>query len=282
MPIIVGWALAQQRFFSLLGQGPTYEEERNIKLKIIPIPAFTDNYIWLIIAKDNKSSLCVDPGDAQPVKQYLKDHNLRLEAILLTHHHHDHIGGVPELIAANPFVKVYGPADPRIPVASLCSEKQFNFHQLQFEVINIPGHTSTHVCYVEKQLNLLFCGDTLFSAGCGRVFDGSLETLHQSLNLLKNLPKETKVYCGHEYTRKNLRFASIVEPSNPDIKEYAENITTVLCSLPSTIALERKINPFFRLNEPEVINYVKKQGYPANREDPFAVFKQLRADKDNF
>ncbi|STX51623.1 hydroxyacylglutathione hydrolase [Legionella busanensis] len=250
---------------------------------VIPLLAFRDNYIWLLIDTIG-NVICVDPGEAQPVIDYLQRTGFSLKAILLTHHHMDHVGGVPELCSANPKTIVYGPPDTRIPFVqhTLSDNDIIELEPWCFQIFNIPGHTSSHICYFETNKRLLFCGDTLFSAGCGRVFDGTYEQLLNSLNLIKNLPEETKVYCGHEYTRQNLRFAATVEPKNSAIQklqqELAQNTST--CSLPSTLSLEKEINPFLRINVLPVINYAKMHG--CKSEEPLAIFKQIRDCKDNF
>ncbi|KTC67910.1 hydroxyacylglutathione hydrolase (glyoxalase II) [Legionella birminghamensis] len=252
-------------------------------MKIIPVSAFSDNYVWTLVDEEQQSAICVDPGQAEPVLNYLKAHRLQLDGILLTHHHADHISGVPELADAFPSAWVYGPSDQRIPppVHFVNGYDTIRWLGCYFEVIEIPGHTSSHICYFEPQLEALFCGDTLFSAGCGRVFDGSLETLFSSLKRLADLPDNTKVYCGHEYTLQNLRFASQVEPDNINIQLEIQKFQNpnYRCSLPSTIEKEKKINPFLRTTEPSVRQYAESRG---GSTEPFSVFKQLREDKNNF
>ncbi|MGQ3887699.1 hydroxyacylglutathione hydrolase [Legionella sp. CNM-1927-20] len=249
---------------------------------VTPLLAFKDNYIWLLI--DTMGNvICVDPGEAKPVMDYLKRTGFSLKAILITHHHMDHIGGVDELCRANPKTIVYGPPDTRIPLVqhTLLNNDIVELNPWYFQVLNIPGHTSSHICYFETNKQLLFCGDTLFSAGCGRVFDGTYEQLLSSLTLLKELPEATKVYCGHEYTRQNLRFAATVEPNNLVIQKYQRELNhSGACSLPSSIALEKQINPFLRINEPQVRNYAKMHG--CDSDEPLAIFKQIRFNKDNF
>ena len=271
-------------------------------MDVIPVRAFTDNYIWMLVDDARQSVLCVDPGEAEPVISFLEQHELRLDAILLTHHHADHIGGMRRLMTSYPDAMVYGPADPRIFPESVqasgriaeCLEPTGTGYQLspldetfslgawQFRILFIPGHTSTHICYFETRHKLLFCGDTLFSAGCGRVFDGTLQQLHDSLARLKALPDETRVYCGHEYTRQNLRFAATVEPHNQRIQEYLSELQqdSSRCSLPSSMAVEKQINPFLRLDEKDVLAYAKDRACPAL--DSLSVFRQLREDKNNF
>lgn len=250
----------------------------------IPIRAFTDNYIWSIIDRAHATMICVDPGDAKPVLQYTKSHGLTLQAILLTHHHHDHIGGAAKLKETFKNCKIFGPDDARIPCVTdtVADGGKFNLGNLSFEVLKIPGHTSSHICFIEKNDFQLFCGDTLFSAGCGRVFDGTHEELFTSLQLLKTLDERTKVFCGHEYTRKNLEFAEIVDKNNHDVQKYKEQLEKdpEQCSLPSTIKLEKKINPFLRTNNDLLHEFIKEHNL--DPQNDFAIFKKLRDLKDNF
>jgi hydroxyacylglutathione hydrolase len=253
-------------------------------MTIVALPAFTDNYIWLIVNELQHTFTCVDPGTAAPVLNYAKNNGLTLTTILITHHHVDHAGGALELANTFPKVNVVGPRDARIPAvnALVRDEDIVHIDSLAFRVLSCPGHTSTHVCYQEPIQGWLFCGDTLFSAGCGRVFDGTIEELHRSISLLGQLPKNTKVYCGHEYTLQNLRFAAAVEPENADIKSYIAYLeeNTTHCSLPSTIALEKKINPFMRTDALGVQAYAREHG--VNPQDTLAVFALLRESKNNF
>lgn len=253
-------------------------------MNITFVKAFTDNYIWVLDGIPGKSVLCVDPGDANPLLHYLKTHQLTLDTILLTHHHLDHVGGTPDLLKHYPLARVFGPHDSRIPVAvnPLDDQDTLDIHDFRFRILDIPGHTSSHICFYETNFGLLFCGDTLFSAGCGRIFDGTAELLHESLLKIKALPDETRIYCGHEYTRQNLRFAATVEPENFKIRQYYQNLifNPDSPSLPSTIALEKQINPFLRLDESDVIEYARSRG--CKHPDSLSVFKQLRKDKDVF
>ncbi|MBA2656428.1 MAG: hydroxyacylglutathione hydrolase [Tatlockia sp.] len=253
-------------------------------MKIQPLSAFYDNYIWMIINEENKQVLCIDPGQAEPVIRFLDKEKLSLQAILLTHHHNDHMGGVSELINLNPKLPVYGPYDKRIPEVdhSLKEPDYLKIDSYQFKIINTPGHTASHISYYEPNQGWLFCGDTLFSAGCGRVFDGTIEELHDSLQKLKNLPENTQVFAAHEYTLKNLRFAATVEPDNLTIYNYAQLLLAKsnTCSLPSSIAVEKEINPFFRTETAGVKAFAKLKGSKST--DSLAVFKLIRAEKDNF
>lgn len=253
-------------------------------MNIFPIPAFSDNYIWAIIDKEKGLFDCVDPGEADPVFHFAKSNQLKPRAILLTHHHDDHIGGVGQLIKALPNTLVYGPHDSRIPyITNLVTENQIiTVGTNQFRVLSNPGHTSTHISYYEPNNGWLFCGDTLFSAGCGRVFDGTMEQLHQSMHLFKNLPLTTKIFCAHEYTRQNLRFALSVEPQNQTIIKYTHQLEnqSSICSLPSTLEIELLINPFLRTDIKEVIAYAQHHGALSTKS--LDVFTILRNQKNIF
>lgn len=251
-------------------------------MKIIPLKAFKDNYIWVLI--DEQNAYAVDPGDSEPLLQFLHTEKLSLKAILLTHHHADHIGGVKDLLNYEPKLIVYGPHDSRMkPVTHpLKPGTTFSLASWQFIALGTPGHTNSHLSFYEKTQKLLFCGDTLFSAGCGRVFDGTMSELHHAIESIKALPDETKIYCAHEYTLQNLHFAARVEPDNQDIIAYIQfvNQNPLQCTLPSTIKMEKKINPFMRTNSISVQNYVVQQG--GKTHNSLAIFTQLRQDKDNF
>jgi len=249
------------------------------------LPAFKDNYIWILTNTNEKIFDCVDPGDAQPVLKYIEKTGYSLRAILLTHHHYDHTGGVNDLKKKFPDVEIYGPEDNRIPMVKhiMHDQQELILGDYNFKILNTPGHTSTHICYFEPEKQWLFCGDTLFSAGCGRVFDGTISNLYQSLMLLKKLPDTTSVYCAHEYTLNNLKFALKVEPDNNKIQEYIKTLssqTDSYCSLPSTISLEKEINPFFRVDSPAVKSYARNNGI--NPDNGLSVFKLIRNHKDHF
>lgn len=253
-------------------------------MNVLPIPAFTDNYIWVVIDEQKKEFICIDPGEAQPVLDFAEEQQLTLRSILLTHHHHDHIGGVAQLIDAHGSCKVYGPNDPRIPfVTDVVHEGQkIKVAEHQFTILFNPGHTSSHISYYEAQHGWLFCGDTLFSAGCGRVFDGTMEQLHQSLLMFKGLPASTYLFCAHEYTRQNLAFAHSVEPSNQKISDYTLELSKdkTGCTLPSQLGLELAINPFLRTQITEVQQYAMQHG--ALSSESLEVFKVLREQKNIF
>lgn len=253
-------------------------------MTIFALKAFKDNYIWVIVNEKKHTLTCVDPGDAKPILSYAKSHALIVNNILITHHHTDHAGGIAELLENYPEAHVYGPIDSRIPLVNhvVRDEDIIHVDNLAFRILSTPGHTSSHICYQEPNQGWLFCGDTLFSGGCGRVFDGTIEQLHHSIMLLKSLPKDTKIYCGHEYTLQNLQFAAAVEPENHTIQSYIKHLQekSDICSLPSTIALEKKINPFMRTNNLTVHEFAKANG--VNILNSLDVFKLIREKKNTF
>jgi hydroxyacylglutathione hydrolase len=248
----------------------------------IPIPAFVDNYIWSFVNHKEETLDCVDPGEAKPVLDYANKYKLRLRTLLLTHHHQDHIAGVAELLEHYPSCMVYGPQDERIPYPRqiVQSHDLIRIGDQSFQVLFNPGHTSSHISYYQREDAWLFCGDTLFSGGCGRVFDSTIEALHASMLLFKTLATQTRIFSAHEYTEKNLCFAQIVEPKNMSIKEQLQKIQTTACSLPSSLDLELAINPFLRTDIPEVIQYALEHGADSPRS--LDVFRVLREQKDRF
>jgi hydroxyacylglutathione hydrolase len=252
-------------------------------LRVRVVRAFADNYIWLIEAPCNRL-IAVDPGEAAPVRAELERSGSSLAAILLTHHHPDHIGGVAELLAEDP-VRVIGPADLRIPVPieTVGDGERCEFPDLGlgFDILHVPGHTLSHIAFFGH--GALFCGDTLFSAGCGRMFEGKPKQMLASLTRLRNLPPETRMYCGHEYTAANLRFALTVEPTNAASIEYQERVARLragdLPSLPSPLSLERRVNPFLRCDVREVREAAAaRAGRPLELDEE--VFGVLRGWKD--
>ena len=254
-------------------------------IQISALPAFTDNYIWLLQDPDTRRCAVVDPGDAAPVQAWLAANpGWALSDILITHHHHDHVGGVEQLKKATD-AKVYGPASETIPARDVALKDNDRISVLgwDFEVISVPGHTLGHIAYYHQ--GVLFCGDTLFAAGCGRLFEGTPEQMHTSLTRLASLPEDTQVYCTHEYTLSNLRFAVAVEPGNPHTVERLAKVTEQraagVITLPSTLALEKQTNPFLRVDETSVKEKVDERNGTYNRA-PSAVFAALRAWKDKF
>lgn len=253
-------------------------------LEIVPLPAFQDNYIWTLRA--GKLAAVVDPGEARPVKEYLAREGLSLVAILATHHHPDHVGGIAELVAMKK-VPVFGPKGEPIPALThpVGQDDTVEITELsaKFTVLDIPGHTRAHVAYYG--LGSLFCGDTLFACGCGRVFEGTPAQMLDSLTKLAALPDETRVYCGHEYTLANIRFARAVDPNNQALAAREERVKRLRDagrpSLPSTLGEERATNPFLRCAEPVVVESANK--YLGGRvADPVRVFAAIREWKNKF
>lgn len=252
---------------------------------IYPIAAFSDNYIWCI--HSDIHAVVVDPGQAEPVLAYLKAHSLELVSILVTHHHFDHVGGIAELTQQYPNLIVYGPHNPNIEgiTHKLAENDSISIAQLDLNlrVLETPGHTLDHIVYYNQEL--LFCGDTLFSAGCGRMFEGTPEVFYKSLCKLSALEPSTKVFCTHEYTQANVAFALSVEANNLALIEYAQWVDDQRANnkitLPSTILQEAAINPFLRCHMPHIQSSVldrELNGEAAN----IATFAALRKLKDNF
>ncbi len=256
----------------------------NDPLRVSPIPAFTDNYIWLLETA-GQSCAVVDPGAAEPVIEALEARDLRLEFILVTHHHADHIGGISALLARYP-AQVFGPGDPRInlcdQVVSEGDRVELPTLGLSFRVIEVPGHTRSHIAYYGH--GALFCGDTLFSAGCGRLFEGTPEQMQASLDKLRELPADTRIYCAHEYTQSNCAFASAVEPENSQLKELVEWVDRTrregAITLPSTLGRELAVNPFMRTREPSVVTAARR--LEPDTHPGASTLAVIRAWKDRF
>ncbi len=263
--------------------------------KISYIKAFSDNYIWAINHQKTKAVALVDPGDGAACIDFLEQNQLSLSAILITHHHADHTGGIKDLVAYcqknNWPLTIYGPANENI---SHCNVKltendivNLTDVNVTFQVIYLPGHTAGHIAYFANDSGepMLFCGDTLFSGGCGRLFEGSAEQMLNSLKKLSNLPEETKVYCAHEYTQANLKFALTVEPKNEALISYNNRVNDLrskkLSTIPSSIKVEKQINPFLRCHQTSLYASAK-QFDAATTEKELDTFTTIRRWKDQF
>lgn len=265
----------------------------NSAIKVSAINAFTDNYIWAISSQNN--TVLVDPGDADVCIQFLEKNQMVLNAILITHHHRDHTGGINKLAeyCQNKQwpLTVYGPAHENI---SQCDVKLIEKDTVElpkinvsFQVIDLPGHTSGHIAYFTNNENnpLLFCGDTLFSGGCGRLFEGTPKQMLTSLTKLANLPNNTKVYCAHEYTQANLKFAIAVEPSNENLHNYIKEVEGLRennqATIPTTVELEKRINPFLRSHEATIQASAKNYDHNTGV-NSLDAFTTIRRWKDQF
>lgn len=254
--------------------------------KIVPIPAFADNYIWAIHSLNDSMVAVVDPGDAEPVLQYLQKSQLSLNAILITHRHWDHTNGIDQLLEHFPNIPVYGPDKSVDQITNIVDDTTLvtlEAQALKLSVMTIPGHTLDHIAYAGE--GILFCGDTLFSAGCGKIFEGTPQQMYDSLNKLANLDDDTLIYCGHEYTLNNLAFALSLEPDNKQIRAKAieiANLTAVgKASLPSRLGDEKKFNPFLKCHLLEFQNQIilltgKKLSSAVD------FFTEVRSMKDHF
>ncbi|MFG6448370.1 hydroxyacylglutathione hydrolase [Roseateles sp. BYS180W] len=260
-------------------------------MNLVALPAFHDNYIWLL--HDAEQALVVDPGEASVVQQALAQRQLQLSGILVTHHHADHVGGVAQLVAEHG-ATVWGPASLQLPgvdIQPCLGDEVLDWAGLTIEVLATPGHTLDHLAFVLRaqaalEEPLLFCGDTLFSAGCGRLFEGQPAQLHASLQRLASLPPHTRVCCAHEYTLANLRFARMLQPELAALQAHEawaqaqrrHNLPT----LPSTLAKEREINPYLRCDSPALAAAAQRFAPQLNPQDPIAVLAALRQWKNEF
>jgi hydroxyacylglutathione hydrolase len=259
-------------------------------LEYVPVPAFADNYIWLV--SDGRDAVAVDPGEAAPVRAYLAKRGWRLAAILLTHHHADHVGGVADLIG-DTRIPVYGPAAEAIPVVTHPLAGGDNVHvaapYLELQVLDVPGHTRGHIAYFQagagSAVPHVFCGDTLFACGCGRLFEGTPAQMLNSLDALAALPGETQVHCAHEYTLSNIRFALACDPDNARLREWHDEATALRArnvpTLPTTIAHERAVNPFLRSADPAVVRTLAQELHETVP-DRLASFTLMREWKNRF
>ena len=258
-------------------------------MKITPIPAFSDNYIWAL--HNDRDCVVVDPGDPEVVLRFLAEHKLTLNAILVTHHHFDHTGGIVELTKHYPHITVYGPNNRKIPginhVLNDTDTLYIDALQIELSVMAVPGHTLDHIMYYAD--GMLFCGDTLFSCGCGRLFEGTPTQMVASLAKIGQLVEDTLIYCTHEYTQANIAFAQTVEPHNTALAHYkvwadqqrANNLPT----LPASLTQQLQINPFLRVDNDDVIAFAQDVNPELGSEhntDPVQVFAALRRAKDEF
>lgn len=258
---------------------------------ITAIKSFTDNYIWAISSSTSEHLALVDPGDAKVCIDYIEQHQLILSAILITHHHADHIGGIEQLyqycLEKQWPIEIYSPKNENIPFATKKLQQDDTVElvgfNLSFQIIDLPGHTLGHIAYYAN--DILFCGDTLFSGGCGRIFEGSPQQMHTSLAKLKNLPDRTRVYCTHEYTLANLTFALTVDPSNHELIHYYNQVQKLRSAdkttLPSSILREKQINPFLRCHDSNIQLSVGEY-LNESIQNELTTFTALRAWKDNF
>ncbi|MDB5920172.1 MAG: hydroxyacylglutathione hydrolase [Massilia sp.] len=262
-------------------------------LSVLAVPAFKDNYLWLV--HDGVNAAAIDPGDSGPILAALAAHRLTLTAILLTHHHADHIGGVPQLLSHWP-VPVFGPSNDHIAVVTEPLGEGDRVIvpglELSLRVLDVPGHTLGHIAYVADKPGAtggepwLFCGDTLFAGGCGRIFEGTPAQMADSLRKLAALPEDTRVYCAHEYTLANLRFASAVEPGNQNLRNRVVTDSARRAAgeptVPSTIGIELATNPFMRYREPEIVASLVAAHKLDAAASPVTAFAALREWKNNF
>ena len=259
-------------------------------MRIVPVPQLSDNYAYLVIDSDSGDAGVVDCAEAGPVLAEVRQQGVRLVAVLATHHHFDHVGGNEDLLAAHPDLSIYGSADdaPRIPGITnpVQDGDQLSIGGLTARVILIPAHTSGHVAYHFADHGAVFTGDTLFAGGCGRLFEGDAGQMMASLGKLASLPDETRVYCGHEYTEKNLEFASELEPGNSALSRKLAAVRALRAegepTVPSTISDEKQTNPFLRMDSAELRTSVESRVPDLPPGDPVALFAAVRTLKDHY
>jgi len=253
-------------------------------LTVEPIKAYDDNYIWLITT--NEGSLVVDPGESNKIIELIDSDKINLRGVLITHHHYDHTNGLSDLIKKKD-LEVYGPNNNIQEINNRVIElDKITIIGIEFEVIEIPGHTLDHIAFYSFNNGepILFCGDTLFAGGCGRVFEGTYKQMFDSLKKISSYPQETKIYCGHEYTLSNLKFALEVDTNNHELENEFDNVKSLIASntpsLPTTLQKELKINPFLRCDNSTIKNKVIKKFDMVD--DELEIFTALREWKDNF
>lgn len=251
-------------------------------MNLTSIPAFQDNYIW-VLSEDDGRCLIVDPGEAAPVLKALEENHWQPVAILLTHHHNDHVGGVEELSRKFPNIVVYGPAETQHKGATKIVGEGDRLQLLgqEFSVFHTPGHTLGHICYFSEPY--LFCGDTMFSGGCGRLFEGTADQMFASFCKINALPDDTLICCAHEYTSGNIKFALSLLPEDPDLNEYYRKVNELRAknqkTLPTTLKIERRINVFLRTQDTDLVDVINKE---TTLQQASARFAWLRSKKDNF
>ena len=253
-------------------------------LRVEPIKAFTDNYIWLV--STNEGSIVIDPGESENIQKLIDNKTIDLKGILITHHHYDHTNGLSELVKKNE-LEVYGPVNNIDGIDHRLNDKdQISIIGIDFDIISIPGHTLDHIGFYSANANspILFCGDTLFAGGCGRVFEGTYEQMFNALKKITKLPTNTNIYCGHEYTLSNLKFALEADDTNKELidefKKVENKINSNIPSLPTTLDKELKVNPFLRCDNINIQNKITEKFNVSNNE--LEVFTALRKWKDDF
>jgi hydroxyacylglutathione hydrolase len=253
-------------------------------LSVEPIKAFTDNYIWLV--STNEGSIVIDPGESKNIQKLIDNKTIDLKGILITHHHYDHTNGLSELVKKNE-LEVYGPVNNIDGINHRLNDKdKISIIGIDFDVMSIPGHTLDHIGFYSANANnpILFCGDTLFAGGCGKIFEGTYEQMFHALKKITKLPTNTNIYCGHEYTLSNLKFALEADDSNKELieefKKVENKINSNIPSLPTTLDKELKVNPFLRCDNINIQNKIIEKFNVSNNE--LEVFTALRKWKDNF